>query len=298
VARFSDRIGKGVRGAPRDALVGDLVPPALRGAAYGLRQSLDTVGAFAGPLLAVLLMALFDNDFRLVFWLAVIPGGIAVSILVLGVEEPARTHAPADAPPPLRWAEARELGQVFWGVVAVGAVLTLARFSEAFLVLRVRDTGMPTALVPLAIVVMNLIYASSAYPVGALSDRIGRAALIAGGFGVLIASDIVLALASNVWIAVVGVALWGLHLGMTQGLLAALVADAAPARLRGTAFGIFHFVSGIALLLASLIAGVIWESVGAPATFLSGAAFTAIGLAGGMVVASRQRSRSPASSGR
>ena len=283
-ARFSDRLGKGTRGAPRDALVGDLTPPALRGAAYGLRQSLDTVGAFAGPLLAIVLMALSENDFRLVFWLAVIPGMIAVSILVFGVEEPANGHATSEARPPIRWAEARQLGGVFWGVVVVGAVLTLARFSEAFLVLRVHDAGLSMALVPLALVVMNLVYAASAYPAGALSDRLDRRVLIAGGFGVLIVSDLVLALASNVWMALVGVAMWGLHMGMTQGLLAALVADVAPANLRGTAFGVFHFVSGAALLLASLIAGVLWEVFGAPATFLASALLTVIGLIGGILV--------------
>jgi MFS family permease len=174
VARFSDRIGKGIRGAPRDALVGDLAPAGLRGAAYGLRQSLDTVGAFAGPLLAMALMALFADDFRLVFWLAVVPGLIAVAILVLGVREPAQARPLAEARVPIRWSELGRLGRLFWGVVAVGAVLTLARFSEAFLILRAEDTGLSLALIPLVLVVMNVVYAASAYPMGALSDRYDR----------------------------------------------------------------------------------------------------------------------------
>jgi len=288
-ARFSDRVGKGVRGAPRDALVGELAPPALRGAAYGLRQSLDTVGAFAGPLLAIALMAVLDNDFRFVFWLAMLPALAAVSILVLGVEEPISSGGTSQPRAPIRWTEVRDLGARFWGVVAVGAVLTLARFSEAFLILRVQDIGLAIALVPLALVVMNVVYAASAYPMGALSDRLGRRVVIAGGFGMLILADVVLAFAPNVWFAMVGIGMWGLHMGMTQGLFAALVADAAPTHLRGTAFGVFHFISGIALLFASLIAGVAWEQFSPPATFLFGAVLTAIGLIGGFSLPSTSR---------
>jgi MFS family permease len=280
-ARFSDRVGKGVRGAPRDALVGELAPPALRGAAYGLRQSLDTVGAFAGPLLAIVLMAWLQNDFRMVFWLAMIPGLAALAILILGVQEPESHGGASPARPPIRWSEARELGASFWSVVAVGAVLTMARFSEAFLILRATDAGLTLALVPMALVVMNVVYAVSAYPMGALSDRFDRRWVIAGGFGILILADVVLALAPSLWLVMVGIGLWGLHMGMTQGLFAALVADAAPPQLRGTAFGLFHFISGIALLLASLIAGALWEGFGAPATFLCSATLTAMGLIGG-----------------
>jgi MFS family permease len=285
VARFSDRVGKGIRGAPRDAMVGDLAPPALRGAAYGLRQSLDTVGAFVGPTLAILLMVLLNDDFRSVFWLAVIPGGVAVLILIVAVREPAPTGHAAVRPPLVRWADLRRLGILFWSVVAVGTVLTIARFSEAFLILRVQAAGLPIALAPLALVVMNVVYAAAAYPMGALSDRVDRRLVLAGGFGALIVSDVALAIAPNLWVAMVGVGLWGLHMGMTQGLLAALVVDVAPDTLRGTAFGLFHFVSGIAMLLASLLAGILWHAFGAPATFLAGAAFTTIGLAGGFTIA-------------
>jgi MFS family permease len=286
-ARFSDRIGKGIRGAPRDALVGDLAPTELRGAAYGLRQSLDTVGAFAGPLLAIALMALFQDDFRLVFWLAVIPGLAAVAILALGVQEQvqARPSVPSvETGSPIRRTALGRLGRLFWGVLAVGTVLTLARFSEAFLILRASDAGLSAALAPLVLVVMNVVYAASAYPMGALSDHLDRRLMLVGGFIVMVLADIVLAFAPGILVVMLGVGLWGLHMGMTQGLLAALVADSAPAELRGTAFGLFNFASGIALLFASLIAGILWELVGPSATFLAGAAFTALGLMGTVTV--------------
>ncbi len=284
-ARFSDRVGKGVRGAPRDALVGDLTTPDLRGAAYGLRQSLDTVGAFLGPLLAIGLMALFAGDFRSVFWVALIPGAIAVTILIVFVREPERKPNGRTPRFPLRATELEALGGLFWGVVAVGTVLTLARFSEAFLVLRVEGRGLPVALVPLVLIVMNVVYSLTAYPFGALSDRFDKRAILAAGFAVLIAADLVLAFAPDVWTAMAGVALWGLHMGMTQGLLAALVAETAPETSRGTAFGVFNLVTGIALLAASLTAGALWEWVGPSATFLGGAAFTGVGLAGFLLLA-------------
>ena len=279
-ARFSDRVGKGVRGAPRDALVADLVPTQLRGTAYGLRQSLDTVGAFAGPLFALAIMETFNNDFRLVFWLAVIPGIVAVTILVVAIREPAPPREIAEAGAPIRWNRLSRLGNPFWAIVAVGIVLTLARFSEAFLVLRAVSVGFSTALAPLVFVMMNIVYASSAYPWGALSDRFDRRLMLATGFLVLILADIVLAIAPGILVVMIGVSLWGLHMGMTQGLLAALVADAAHNDLRGTAFGFFNFASGIALLLASLIAGVLWQVIGPSATFVAGATFTVIGLLG------------------
>lgn len=287
-ARFFDRVGKGIRGAPRDALVGDLAPLKVRGAAYGLRQSLDTVGAFAGPLLAMALMALFADDFRSVFWFAVIPGAIAVAILVFGVREPAR-HRPEAAPRfPLRRKELNALGGLFWAVVAVGTVLTLARFSEAFLILRAEDSGLSLALVPLVLIVMNIVYSATAYPFGILSDTTDTRVILAGGFGVLIVSDICLALATNLWTVMAGVALWGLHMGMTQSLLATLVAETAPAPSRGSAFGVFHLITGIALLAASLVAGILWEWIGPTATFVGGAVFTAVGLVGLLAFGHRQ----------
>ena len=275
-ARFSDRIGKGIRDAPRDAMIGDLIPAGMRGAAYGLRQALDTVGAVAGPLIAIGLMAALNDNFRLVFWLALIPGLLSVLVLVFGVREPPRAVAAAEAP--LRLGDLKGIGRIFWIVVGIGAMLTLARFSEAFLILRAQDKGLALALAPLVLVVMNVVYSLSAYPLGALSDRVDRRYLLAAGFAVLIVADIVLAFAPNVLVVMAGVALWGLHMGLTQGLLSAVVADEAPANLRATAFGAFNFVSGIALLLASLIAGALWEMIGPAATFFAGAGFTAIGL--------------------
>lgn len=279
-ARFSDRVGKGIRGAPRDALVGDLAPSELRGAAYGLRQSLDTVGAFSGPLLAMALMALLRDDFRLVFWLAVMPGLAAVAILVLAVREPVQVRRTSTTKSLIRWSELGRLGRAFWVIVAVGSVLTLARFSEAFLLLRAGDVGLSATLVPLVLVVMNVVYAVTAYPMGVLSDRVDRRLMLGVGFGVLMVADVVLAVTHEIWIVMLGVGLWGLHMGMTQGLLATMVADAAPSELRATAFGLFNFASGIALLLASLVAGFLWEQIGPSATFIAGAVFTAVGLLG------------------
>lgn len=275
-ARFSDRVGKGIRDAPRDAMVGVLVPAGQRGAAYGLRQALDTVGALAGPLLAVAMMAILHDNFRLIFWMAIVPGLISVLILVFAVSEPAHQRKAAQAPIDLE--DLKSIGVMFWIVVSFGAVLTLARFSEAFLILRAQSQGLPLALAPLVLVVMNIVYALSSYPLGALSDRIARKKILAMGFATLIIADLVLAAASSLVVVMIGVVLWGLHMGMTQGLLSALVADGAPERLRATAFGLFNFASGVALLLASVIAGFLWEHIGPSATFVAGAGFTALGL--------------------
>jgi MFS family permease len=277
-ARFIDRIGKGVRDAPRDALVGDIAPAHLRGASYGLRQSLDTVGAFAGPLLALALMALFADDIRAVFWVAVIPAVIAVAILVFGVKEPGSVRAQAVLRSPIHLSDLRRIGAAYWGLVLIGAFLSLARFSEAFLLLRAQNVGLPIALVPLVLVVMNVAYAGSAYPAGVLSDRIGRLGLLVAGLVLLIAADLALALATEIGPVMGGVVLWGLHMGLTQGLLAAMVADVAPAELRGTAFGVFNMMTGIMLLAASLIAGLLWDQIGPSATFFASIGFTFIAL--------------------
>ena len=277
-ARLLDRVGKGVRGAPRDALVADFAAPAMRGAAFGLRQSLDTVGAFLGPLLAVGLMLLWANDFRAVFWVAVVPGLLAVALLVLGVREPERP-AGLRRSNPIRRENLRRLGGTYWWVVGLGAVFTLARFSEAFLVLRAEQSGVPLALVPLVMVAMNGVYAASAYPFGRLADRMDHRTLLALGLAVLIAADLVLASGTHWATLLAGVALWGVHMGMTQGLLATMVADTAPDDLRGTAFGFFNRVSGVALLAASVLAGLLWDQLGANFTFYTGAAFSALALA-------------------
>lgn len=278
-ARLLDRVGKGVRAAPRDALMADITPPEVRGAAFGLRQSLDTVGAFLGPLLAVGLMLLWANDFRAVFWVAVVPGLLAVALLATGVREPGRP-AGGKRTSPIRRKNLRRLSGAYWWVTGVGGVFALARFSEAFLVLRAQQGGIPVALVPLVLVAMNAVYAVSAYPFGRLSDRMNRKTLLALGLAVLIAADLVLAMDSH-WVTVLaGVVLWGVHMGMTQGLLAAMVADTAPADLRGTAFGFFNLVSGAAMLVASTVAGLLWDQMGASFTFYAGAAFSAIALLG------------------
>ncbi len=276
-ARLLDRVGKGVRGAPRDALVADVTPPGLRGAAFGLRQSLDTVGAFLGPLLAVGLMLLWADDFRAVFWVAVIPGLAAVALLVLGVREPAQQRT-GKRTNPISRVNLQRLGAAYWWVVCIGAIFTLARFSEAFLVLRAQQSGVPVALVPLVMVAMNLIYSLSAYPFGKLSDRMSHTKLLVLGLVVLVAADLVLA-SSNHWgVVLAGVLLWGIHMGITQGLLATMVADTAPADLRGTAYGFFNLVSGISMLLASAVAGLLWDRLGASFTFYAGAVFCLIAL--------------------
>ena len=275
-ARFMDRIGKGIRGAPRDALVADLTPPEIRGAAYGLRQALDTVGAFLGPLLAVGLMLAWAGDFRTVFWFALIPAVLSVALLVAGVKEPSR-HS--EARPALRWRSLAAVGPACWSVVAIGAVFTLARFSEAFLILRAHELGLPDSYAPLVLVTMNAAYALTAYPAGKLADRMSHGKLLAIGVGVLIAADLVLARSGGLAAVGVGVALWGLHMGLTQGLLATMVADASPAQLRGTAFGLFNLASGIAMLVASVLAGILWDAYGSAATFYSGAALSALALA-------------------
>jgi len=278
-ARFVDRVGKGIRGAPRDALVADLTPPDLRGTAFGLRQSLDTVGALLGPLLAIVFMAILADNFKAVFWIAVAPAFVSVAIIVSVVREPAQPGRPRAVRAPLSRAELSRLDITYWMVVAVAAVFTLARFSEAFLLLRAQSVGLHLTFVPVVMVVMNVVYAFSAWPAGALSDRIGRYGLLTAGFALLIVADLVLAFGNSVAPVMIGVALWGLHMGLTQGLLSALVADTAPAELRGTAFGMFNLVSGIALLAASVIAGELWDRIGPDGTFLAGALFTAVALA-------------------
>jgi MFS family permease len=287
-ARFADRIGKGIRGAPRDALVADITEPGARGAAFGLRQALDTVGAFLGPVIAVGLMLILAGDIRAVFAWAVIPALIAVLLMIFGVEEPKRSRERGHARAPIHWREVRDMGLPFWSVVAVGVVFTLARFSEAFLVLRAQGVGLHPTLIPLVFIVMNVVYAAVAAPAGSLSDRMDRRALLAIGLGMLILADLDLAFLPSIGGVLFGVALWGAHMGVTQGLLSALVADAAPDRLRGTAFGIFNLATGLTLLLASTLAGVLWSRFGAAATFLTGGGFCAIALFGLLLFRARR----------
>ena len=286
-ARFIDRIGKGIRGAPRDALMADIAPEHLRGASFGLRQSLDTIGAFAGPLLAILLMWLYANDIKAVFWFAVIPAFLAMAFMIFGVQEPDRPPGLRQVKSPLSREELKRLGNGYWSVVAVATVFTLARFSEAFLLLKAQSVGLPIMLVPAVMVVMNLVYALAAYPAGVLSDNRGRGTILVVGLSFLIIADLVLAFSSGVAGVMIGVALWGLHMGFTQGLLTTLIADTAPAELRGTAFGMYNLLTGLALLAASIIAGALWDWIGPQATFLTGAAITAVSLVGFVLLGGR-----------
>jgi MFS family permease len=272
-ARFVDRIGKGIRGAPRDALVADIAPLQLRGAAYGLRQSLDSVGAFIGPLLAVIFMIWFTNDIRAVLWVAVVPAFIAVFLLIIAVRVPESPNRAADPRNYLTLIDTKRLSMRYWLVVALGAVFTLARFSEAFLILRAQDVGLAIGYVPMIMIVMNIFYSIFAYPAGTAADRLSARTLLLFGLAILVVADIVLAIAVSPWLTFAGAALWGLHMAFTQGLLSKIVADTAPADLRGTAFGLFNFVSGVALFLASFIAGSLWTAFGASTTFIAGASF-------------------------
>jgi len=282
-ARFADRVGKGIRGAPRDALVADLTPREQRGAAYGLRQAMDSAGAVIGPLLALAGMAMFAGDITTVLWIGVVPAGIAVLVLATVVREPTRAAASTVTSKPLQWRQARRLPWAFWMVVLLGFVFTLARFSEAFLVLRASDAGMSLAAVPLVMVVMSAAFAAASYPAGRAADRIDRRLLLVAGMVVLALADLLLALATDSLLVLAAAALWGLHMGLTQGLLSALVADTAPSRLRGTGFGIFNLVAGVALVLASLIAGILWDTLGAAATFLVGGALALLAATGVLI---------------
>ncbi|SDP47239.1 MFS transporter [Afipia sp. GAS231] len=283
-ARFVDRIGKGIRGAPRDALVADLAPSELRGASFGLRQSLDTVGAFIGPLLAIGLMWWTADNFKAVFWFAIIPALLSLALISFAVREPGRPQGRRRVRNPVSLTEIRNLGADYWWVVAVATVFTLARFSEAFLILRAQNVGLPITLLPAVLVVMNVVYALAAYPAGALSDRFSRVPLLAIGILLLVGADVALALLPSLGGVVLGVVLWGLHMGLTQGLLAALVADTSPAELRGTAYGFFNLLGGLAMLAASIIAGGLWDIAGPRGTFLAGAGFAIIALAGLLAV--------------
>jgi MFS family permease len=292
-ARFIDRIGKGIRGAPRDALVADISPPHLRGASFGLRQSLDTVGAFVGPLAAIGLMWLFADDFVSVFWVAVIPAFLAFGLILLAVHEPKRPAGLRKVKMPLSREELARLGPAYWWIVIVAAFFALARFSEAFLILRAQSAGLQLMMVPAVLVVMNVAYALSAYPAGALSDRVDRVTILVVGLAFLIAADLLLAFLPSLTGIAAGVVLWGLHMGLTQGLLATLVADAAPAELRGTAFGMFNLVTGIALLAASVVAGALWDAIGPEGTFIAGAAFALLTVVALVPVRHRLDGRNP-----
>lgn len=279
-ARFTDRVGKGIRGAPRDALVAELVPAGMRGAAYGLRQALDSAGAFLGPLFAVLLMPLFSNDIRMVLWAATVPAVLCVLLLALGLREPAASGEKEAGPAPAGIESYARLSASFWFVVIIGALFTMARFSDAFLVLKALHAGLPVGYVPLVMVVMNLVYSGVSYPAGIMADRFGSRRQLASGIALLLTANLILSAASRPLAVMAGVIFWGAHLGFTQGILSKLVADSAPSEMLGTAFGVFNLASGIAVLLSSLIAGTLWQLLGAQYTFFAGALFALLAGAG------------------
>jgi MFS family permease len=276
-ARIVDRIGKGIRGAPRDALVADMTAPEIRGAAFGLRQSLDTVGAFAGPLIAVGLMYALSSDIRAVFWYATIPALLAVLLLAIGVKEPA-VHADAEKKPGFNLATVKSMPPLFWAFVALASFIMLARFSEAFLVLKASFDGLAPMYVPMVMIVMSLVYSLSAYPAGILSDRTGRKGLLTASLAALIAANLVLGFNNSAGALFGGVALWGLHMGLSQGILSSLGADHAPAHLRGTAFGVFNLATGLTSLLASILAGIVWTQYGPAMTFHVSAGISVLAL--------------------
>lgn len=277
-ARVVDRLGKGIRDAPRDALIADVTPSKIRGTGFGLRLTLYTVGAVLGPLFAIGLMFLSGDDFRLVFWTATIPAFLSVIVLARNVREPPEHFGERKHRFSLRVHDLIHLGAPFWWAVSISATLSLARFSQAFLLLKGHDVGMDAAFVPFVLVIMNLVFSISAYPFGILADRMDRSRQLAFGSAVLVAADLVLAIGSTLWSMALGSALWGLQSGVTQGLLSASVADGAPARLRGTAFGTYELVVGIATFLASLGAGALWAAGGPRAAFGGGACIAAIAI--------------------
>jgi len=276
-ARFVDRIGKGIRGAPRDAMIADETPPEIRGRAFGLRQALDTAGALLAPLVAIGLMAWLASDIRAVFWIAVIPAGLSFLLAWLALREPEQHLAPPKKSP--FFAGFRRLNDDTKRLLKVGFLFTLARFSEAFLILKGIDIGLSEAMSPLTLAIFNLAYVALAYPAGILSDRMSPRSILMVGMAVLIAGNLVLAETSGFAGLVIGTALWGAHMALTQGIFARMIADSAPEELRATSFGAFWFVTGIAALLASLGAGWLWDRHGSSATFLTSAAIAAAALA-------------------
>jgi MFS family permease len=284
-ARFLDRIGKGLRGAPRDAMIADETPPAQRGAAFGLRQSLDTVGAFLAPLAAVGLMAWLAGDIRAVFWIAAIPAGLSFAVAVLLLKETGHGQAIAVK---ARWGGLLDLDRGVRMLLVVGFLFGLARFSESFLILKAMDGGLSAGLSPLVLALFNLVFLALAYPAGALSDRVSPARVLMAGIALLIVADLWLARSKGLASIGLGVALWGAHMALTQGVLSRMIADAAAPERRATSFGAFFFVSGIAALAASLGAGLLWDRVGPAATFQAAAVAAALA-ALALVVLGRER---------
>ena len=276
-ARFADRIGKGIRGAPRDAMIADETPPEIRGRAFGLRQALDTAGALLAPLVAIGLMAWFASNIRAVFWIAVIPAALSFQLAWLALKEPEQHLAPIKKSP--FFSGFKQLDAQTKRLLKVGFLFSLARFSEGFLILKGIDIGLSEAMSPITLAIFNLAYVALAYPAGILSDRMSPRAILMAGIAILIAGNLVLAETAGFVGLIIGTTLWGAHMALTQGIFSRMIADSAPEDVRATSFGAFWFVTGIAGLLASLGAGWLWDRQGSSATFLTSAAIAAGALA-------------------
>jgi MFS family permease len=276
-ARFADRIGKGIRGSPRDAMIADETPPEIRGKAFGLRQALDTVGALLAPLAAIGLMALLASDIRAVYWVAVIPAAASFLLAWLALREPEQLNAPIKRSP--LFSGFRELDKETKRLLAVGFLFALARFSEGFLILKGMEIGLSETFSPLTLAVFNLAYVALAYPAGSLSDRMRPRTILMAGIVVLVAGNVVLAKSDSLAGVMAGVVLWGAHMALTQGIFSRMIADSAPEHLRATSFGAFWFVSGIGALLASLGAGMMWDRDGSETVFLASAGIATVALA-------------------
>jgi MFS family permease len=266
-ARVIDRLGKGIRDAPRDAFLADFTAKEIRGEGFGLRLALAVAGFVVGPLIAIGLMKLSGDNFRLVFWIALIPAYLSIVVLLLTVKELPLNHDESPRRLPIRRGDIAALPAAFWWVIAIAGLLSLARFSQAFLVLKAFEVGVDAAFVPMVLVVMHLVFSVAAYPFGILADHLDRRLQLGIGTVILVSADVVLASASTIWMTALGAALWGLQLGVTQGLLGATIADVAPDRLRGTAFGVYDVAIGVGTFVASAGAGVLWMAGGSSIAF-------------------------------
>lgn len=294
IARIVDRVGKGIRDAPRDAFLTDITPSEIRGSGFGLRLTFYTTGFVLGPLTAIGLMAVSGDDFRLVFWMAVVPAFAAIVILLWAVREMPGQRLPAARWWPIRVSDLRSFAAPFWWWIAIAGLLSLARFSQAFLVLKAHDVGVDAAFVPIILVLTHTVYAAAAYPFGVLADRLDRRAQLGGGIAILIVADLVLMSATSFEVTAFGAALWGLQMAVTQGLLAASVADAAPDAFRGTAFGIYELAVGLATFIASAVAGALWMAGGAMLTFAAGACMAAVAILMLLIGSRHENARSSA----
>lgn len=272
LGRAFDRIGNGLDATPRDALVGDLAPPQIKGACYGLRESLSRAGSFAGALLVMALLWLTEGNFSLVFWIGSIPTVLALMVLVIFVKDSPNQQAQHKKPThKFKLKDLKKLPLPFWLILLLSGLFMLSNFSGAFLILRAEQTGLDLHLTSLVMIIQNLATAGTAYPVGYLSDKMGRRSMMGVGIVLIVCSDLLLAWGGSLYTILGGVLLWGAEIGITQSILAVFLADTCPQDLRGTGFGLFHFINGCCLLLANVFAGWIWHDVNPSAMFLASA---------------------------